>query len=333
MKKCGLLLLCLLLSFTACGTPRDGDPHTRMGVAFDTYYDLTLYGKQETLVHCAALIDQLEGVLSATRQGGELFRINHTDAATVPLESPHLSALLTEALDYAALTDGAFDFTLGQLKELWRIEDEAAPLPTPAQIAHALNNSGYLRVQKKDGLLSRDGAVQLDMGGIAKGYALDQLVALCREEGAAGGILDFGGTVAVFGEKPSGGDYNIGIRDPYVQGADNIGYVTLPCNKTSIVSVAGVYRRYKVVEGKTYPHIFDFQTGYPIDNDLVSVAVVAESGSMADALCTALLVMGKEGAEDFCRRHALDLDFTAVLFTKAGEAVVHGSLPYTPINR
>lgn len=338
------LVLCLsflLFSTTSCakGTPQS----SFSGFAFNTFYDFTVYGEHtKTHSDIKEELASLEHIFSVTDRDALLAVFNESEERTLAVTDRHLAQCLKGALDYARITEGAFDLTLGTLREIWQIADASAPIPTPEEIAFALAHTGYSLVSydEETGIFTRnDTALRLDLGGIAKGYAVEELALMLQHSGASGGIMDFGGTITVFGEKPDGTDFRIGIRSPYEEGG-SAGYVTIRSDTAPItVSVSGLYERFKEIDGITYTHIFDSATGYPLPTEtknpdaLLSAAVVSKSGAQSDALSTALLVMGKEKALAFCTEYAEALQFSAILFGADGEVTVRGAIDYTPLTQ
>lgn len=342
------LSLCFLLIFSAlalCACHEEPiHPQTHAGIAFDTVYAFDIYGESTfTQEDLSDTLSELTDVFSVANEGATLESFNRSESLSLEIENDHLAACLHDAFFYAALTDGAFDATLGALREAWDISGGGSSLPSAEEINLARKNSGYslASFDRQSRILSRQRKeLRFDLGGIAKGYTVELLAKLYRDSGADGGVLDFGGTVTVFGEKPSARSFTVGIRSPYENAASYAGYVTLtpPENSSLTVSVSGLYERYREVDGTVYTHIFDASSGYPLradtedPSDLLSAAVVSENGGMADALSTALLVMGKEKAEAFCERYAESLGFSAILFTADGQTIVCASLDFTPLS-
>ncbi len=342
-KACFMAALAVLSVFSLLGCQKEEKGETHTGFAFDTVYDFRTYGSTELQQSdVQKKLTSLTSALSVIDEGAILKDFNSSKDLTLTVEDGDLSACLSEAFLYAALTDGAFDLTLGSLRELWNIAGDSALLPTDEQIEKALKNSGFSRASfdADKGALTRENPhVYFDLGAIAKGYVAELFADLYRSSGAEGGVLDFGGTVTVFGQKPSKEPFKIGIRSPYGQADSYAGYLTLSPeeNKSLTVSVSGLYERYREVGGVVYTHIFDPESGYPLPadtsdpNDLLSAAVLSENGAMADAFSTALLVMGREKAQDFCARYSEELGFSALLFAADGNVIECGTLDYQEI--
>jgi len=136
-----------------------------------------------------------------------------------------------------------------------------------------------------------DSGMMLDLGGIAKGFAADKAVEIYAQYGVTSALLNLGGNIYAYGQKQDGSDFRIGLRDPF--GGEGEYAAVVSVHDTSVVT-SGVYERYFESNGQTYHHLFDPKTGYPCDNSLQSVTIICTSSTQADALSTALFVMGTE---------------------------------------
>ncbi|MSS15318.1 FAD:protein FMN transferase [Porcincola intestinalis] len=158
--------------------------------------------------------------------------------------------------------------------------------------------------------LTLPSGVQIDFGGIAKGYTSQAVMDIYQKHHLTGGLADLGGNIQVTGNKPDGSPWRVGIEDPADTSA-LLGILTLSEDSTVITS--GGYERYLVdQDGRRYPHIIDPSTGYPVENDLSSVSIICKDGALADGLSTSLCVMGKMKAISFWKAHKDQFDM--VLF-------------------
>ncbi len=229
-------------------------------------------------------VREYELVFSRTDAESELYRINNSDETQFFI-SEHLAAVIERAFCISEITDGAFDFTCGALVELWNITDKESPIPTDEEIKSALLLCGYEKLTYENGLLTRPVGVKIDLGGIAKGYIAEKVTERAIALGAEFGIISLGGNISAFGEKKDGTCFKIGIRSPYSQGI--AGTVEL---ERGYISVSGTYERNKTVDGIFYHHIFDMESGMPVNNGIVGIAIAGEDAILADALSTALFV-------------------------------------------
>jgi thiamine biosynthesis lipoprotein len=205
--------------------------------------------------------------------------------------APHRDILyvIQRSLETSRLTEGAFDVTMGPLIALWREARKAGVPPSQDSVRHALGHVGYsfLEVDTRGGRIRfRRKGMSLDLGGIAKGFALDRAAAALREEGIEQALLNAGGDVVALGGK---GDrpWTIGIRDP----RDPKGLMGTLKVRGMAVMTSGDYERFFLHQGRRYHHILDPRTGYPA-RGCISVTVVGPDATRADALATAAFVLG-----------------------------------------
>lgn len=230
-------------------------------------------------------------------EGSDLYAVNAAAPQGVEV-SDETASLLSRALELAAMTDGAFDPTIGPVSSLWDISGTPR-VPSAQELAEAVKLVGYTGVTLDGNTVTLDRAgMMLDFGGIGKGYAADLAAEIYEKHGVQSALLNLGGNIFAYGQKADGSDFTIGLRDPY--GEDTDYFALLPVSDTSLVT-SGVYERFFVSDGVTYHHLFDPKTGYPADNGLVSVTVVCDSSTEADALSTALFVMGLEKGLEFAQ--------------------------------
>lgn len=213
--------------------------------------------------------------------------------------SAECATLLERAFEISKATDNAFNPCLGSLIELWDGCKRENILPYKADVERLIPCCD-VDLFTLDGLtvLKSSELAKLDLGGIAKGYAAMQAIQLLRENGVTDAMLNLGGNIAVIGESEKNeglGVWSIGIKNPF----DTDDIVGILNASDCFISVSGAYERFFNVDDERYHHILDSSTGYPAKSDIESVAVVTDDGTLADALSTALFVMGFDDALDF----------------------------------
>lgn len=269
------LVLCLLLS--GCGQKEEVAYQTLF--CMDTVMDLRIWGpeREKAMADIVAMLGQLEKTWSVTDEDSALAAYNRGQAQLDDAQR----ALLARAEELCRMTDGAFDPKLGGLVALWGFYDDAYRVPSEAEI--------------------RQGKTQQlwDLGAVIKGYAGDLAVEILKGYDVDRAILNLGGNIQTYGQKPDGEAWNVGIQNP--NGGQHIG--ALAVQGTVAVVTSGDYQRFFESEGKRYHHILDPQSGSPAESGLRSVTVVCAEGMMADALSTALFVMGLEQAVAHWREH------------------------------
>jgi thiamine biosynthesis lipoprotein len=213
--------------------------------------------------------------------------------------NPMTFEVLQQAIRFSKLSDGAFDVTVGPLVDLWRQAGEADETPTEEALAEARAKVGYDKLLLDTKAMTVQFAavgMRIDLGGIAKGYAVDQSVHVMMKRGALGGMVDLGGNIRCFGRPPQQRDcWRVGLQDPNVAPDDLAGPAPLLVLAITDESVAtsGHYRRFVKVHGERQSHILDAHTGRGAAQ-LASVTVIAPDAISADALSTAVSVLGQE---------------------------------------
>ena len=205
--------------------------------------------------------------------------------------------VIEQAKHYASLSNRAFDPTIGPLVDLWNIsgdeEQTRDSIPTDEEIksALALINSDDLELLEDNKVFLKRKGMKLELGGIVKGYAADEVKRIFKENGVESAIIDLGGNIYAMGKKLDGSPWNIGITNPYNPAASFVGI--LKAQDKSIVT-SGDYERYFIYKGKRYHHIIDTNTGYPTENQVTSVSIISDKSIDGDALSTTLFVLGVE---------------------------------------
>ncbi len=295
-------LLASLSLFLGCSSSRASAETSRTDFVLGTLCTVRIVegpkgAKAEKLLDGAfARLRAIEERLSANKEGTELARINEAAGRAALPASDELRLVLGKALEYARLSGGAFDPSIGPLVKLWGIGSDAARLPARSEIEAARRLIDWKAVELDEAAktvrLARPG-MRLDLGAIAKGYAADELKRLLAAGGVKAAIVDLGGNVYALGAKRGGGNWRIGVQVPDPQ-AGRGEYLGIVEGLDMTVVTSGVYERFLEAGGKRYHHILDPATGYPVDNGLVSVTIATASSVDADALSTTLFALGRE---------------------------------------
>lgn len=230
------------------------------------------------------------------RPGSELTVLNDEGKGTT---GPHLSKVIEAALKWASGSEGAFDPTLAALIDLWAVEKGPHPPPAQKEIEETLKLTGYEKVSRTpDGKGFVLGGVKLDLGAIAKGYAVDLAAESLKNDGVSDFLIDAGGDLYISGTK-KGKPWKVGLADPREPGL-----LIMTFNpKEGAVVTSGDYERYFEWEGVRYGHVLDPETGRPAKG-AASVTVWAKNAADADALATALMVLGPEKGLELVAKHA-----------------------------
>lgn len=255
-----------------------------------TIVDAVLYCEKKAGSEAAAQafekIRQIEELAHPSQEGAPLSLIRQAKGANI---NGDLELILGTAMEVARASSGAFDPTLGEVVDLWGFGREDYRLPDPKEIERALENTGYKKVPARQ-CCPKGLAVWFDLGGVAKGYAVDSAVKVLQEAGISAGIVNAGGDLRSFGSHPRRGYWKIGVQDPN-DPQELAGVLEV---REAAVATSGDYQRYFIKDGIRYHHILDPSTGYPAHAGLRGTTVIAPDCATADALATAAFVMGPE---------------------------------------
>lgn len=295
-------------------TPDPNAKSTGVGFYFDTVVYLTLWGAPDGLVdEVWEACKHYENLLSKTIEGSDVSRINASGGKPVQVD-PETYAILKEAKEISRLTGGAFSVTIAPITALWSFTGTASnSVPTDETRLNLLPLVDDQQiVLGEDGTVTLPAGMQIDLGGIAKGYIADKVAAIIREKATAG-IISLGGNVYTVGQKPDGSRFSVAITDPLQPSASKSIIYTQDCT----VVTSGTYERGFNFGGVRYHHILDPKTGWPSQSDLVSATFVMASSMEADALATACIVMGSEKALALAEGRGVD-----ALFIRADGSII-----------
>ena len=244
-------------------------------------------------------LSSIEELMSYHKDDSQISRVNR-DAYKNPIEvTDPLFEVLQKSVEFSRLSNGAFDITVGPLVDLYNAAKEKGFLPAEGQIALAKSKVGFEKLvldeQNKTVKFSVDG-MKLDLGGIAKGYAIDKTIEAIQAKGALGAMVDVGGDIRCFGTPPEDREkWLIALQDPSQPQTDlGISQTTLTMAFTdAAIATSGDYRRFVLIGGEKYSHIIDRSTATAAKG-LSSVTIICPQAITADALATAVNVMGSE---------------------------------------
>ena len=236
-------------------------------------------------------IERVEQALSNYRSSSELSRINANAADSPVTTDPEVFALLARALDYSQRTDGAFDVTVGKLMKAWGFFRGAGRYPSAEELARARAQTGWQNVRLDNRMRSiyfLKRGIELDLGGIGKGYALDRVATLLREAGVKAALISSGSSsIYAIGAPPRKAGWTVSVFDPL----DRTRSLSTVLLKDHSLSTSGSYEKFFRLNGRTYCHIMDPRTGRPVEG-MLQTTVITPEATDSDALSTAVFVMG-----------------------------------------
>lgn len=287
-KGVAILLIILVLVIVVSGVVSTFS-YTATEYALDTMCTISAYGfnSKKAVLESVDKLKELENKLSVHRDNSAISVLNREKINNV---DDDIYNMLETALKVSVDTEGAFDITVKPLVDLWNIKGNG-PVPSAEDIIYRLNSISYknIHLTRNDVKLIGE-ETQIDLGGIAKGYCADAIAKVLTDNGVKSAVIDLGGNVRTIGNK-KGKTWKIGIQDPEGNRGEYFGVLGIS-NKCVVTS--GGYERYFIEDGKVYHHIIDPRTGYSADAGITSVSIIADDGAMADALSTAVYVMGVE---------------------------------------
>ncbi len=327
MKKIFVICLAITMLFsTGCGTGSSSrserNPLQSIDTAMGTVISQSIYVEADEMAAESDVMEEAEyasgaddkitddilqnitnleqKTLSWRLPSSEVYTVN----ASAGLESgislsEDLREILAECLGVSLASDGAFDITIGKVVRLWDIDNWATAeassdyaMPGAEELQNSLQYTGYKKLKLQENTLFLPAEMQLDLGAVGKGIALDSLREyLAENEAVRGAVISVGGSVLTYGEKPDSEPWRVAVVNPTDTGK-NLGYLEL--RGQWCVSTSGDYERYVEVNGTRFHHIIDPATGYPADGDLSSVTVLTDDGLLSDALSTACFILGQE---------------------------------------
>ncbi len=285
MKKIIIFLMTVLAAFfSGC---RQQELHRRTQVMMGTYVEVVSEDSRAPAIVFSE-IQRIEGILSKYKPESEVSELNRNGSVQA---SPELFFILEKSLGFRELTNGAFDITVAPLMDLWGFTDKDFRRPSDPEIKKTLELVGTNKIilNKADNVVKfMLPGMKVDLGAIAKGYAVDCAVKKLKEAGIKSCLINAGGQIFGLGDN-FGRPWKVAVRSPRGEGFS--GYLEL---KDQAVSTSGDYEQYFEKDKRRFSHIMDPRTGYPGDPSIISATVIAADGLTADALSTSIVVLGKD---------------------------------------
>ena len=321
-KKIKALLLLGLVFLGGCGqtsapsvSSAGTDSQSIDLFAMDTAMTLTAYGDHagEALEAAKSEIERLDALFSISSESGDIYALNRDHAATLHGDT---QTLLERALEVSDSTNGIFDCTIEPVMDAWGFTTQNYRVPSADELQQLLTRVDYKQVRQNGSDVSIPVDVQVDLGGIAKGYTSDRIMQVLADNGVTSGIVSLGGNVQALGLKSDGSRWRVAVQDPE-NSEENFAVIEI---EDEAVITSGGYQRYFEEDGTTYHHIIDPRTGTPADSGVISSTIISHDGTLADGLSTSLFIMGVDDALDYWRAHSDEFD--AILMDENGTVYV-----------
>ena len=243
-----------------------------------------------------AEIKRIERLISSWDMASQTSEINKNAGAKAVRVKKELFQLIERAKSISKLTDGAFDISYASMDRIWKFDESMGQMPSDKEIKLSVAKVGAKSIEldaKNNTVFLKKKGMKIGFGAIGKGYAADKAKTLLQERGVSAGIINASGDMNAWGSQPDGTSWRVAIRNPMNK---NKVFALMPLQNKAVVT-SGNYEKYVRFNGVRYAHIIDPRTGYPA-TELISVTVFAPKAEIADALATAVFVMGKEAGID-----------------------------------
>ena len=321
--KLTVLFLSFLLPLCACRTTPT--PTTRTGFAMGSLLTARIYTNADTAESMADSIlkevQMIDACISATDPASEISALNRGESVSLSADTLEL---LQNTLDLCGKLNGKLDITLGAVTDLWGFTGDTPRVPDADMLAAALATKDPDGVTFDGSTVTLAKGQMLDFGAVGKGVACDVACQVIDANYVVPAVVSFGGTVLCYGQKADG-PWTVGVRDPFGPADSYCATIEFTPEwemDCLFVSTSGSYEKTFTEDGKTYHHIIDPDTGYPVETDLVSVTAVGSGGFVCDALSTALFVNGLN--EESLTWVDMYLYGAAFIFEDGGIYVTHG---------
>lgn len=295
MKKFFLIVIIIAAVGALTGCTNRNVQYEASGTKLNTYVKITLYGcgSQKIADKALEMCDYYENIFSRTIESSNLYILNEKGSMDIDTEEDRILAdLINIGIEYGTLTDGALDITIEPVSSLWNFGNDEERVPSQEELDKALSKVDYKNIEITKDSINLNGA-RLDLGATAKGYIADRIKDYLEENGVDSAIISLGGNVLCIGNKPDNSNFNIGIQRPF--GGSNDILTGLSIDGYSVVT-SGVYERYFYEDNVFYHHILNPDTGYPCDNEMTSITIIARSSTECDCLSTGCFVLGPKKA-------------------------------------
>lgn len=299
--------------------------NTVTGQYFNTVNTISAECGRDILESTLVLCECFEGLLSKTREGSDVWRLNHAQGEWV-LISAHTQRILSMALTMYETTNGAFNIAMGKAVNLWHFNDKKQRVPGREELRRALAGADCGRIEQKGDSARLPAGMEIDLGGIAKGYIADEIGAYLRECGVRRAVINLGGNILTIGSKADGTPWQIGLQYPVGDRAKREKYWGLLHSRDNSIVTSGCYERGFWRDGTWYHHILDPRSGMPVQNRVLSVTVRTKDSFLADAVTTPLLILGEREGMELAERYGVEVVYylknNEIVYTRGTELML-----------
>lgn len=305
MKKIIYALIVCILIVSSCisCTNSNNKYYEKSDIVMDTAVTLSAYGanSKEAVEESFKRLKEIDGMASTTIDTSDVYKINNASGKDYVKVHPEILMMIETSIKYSKLSDGAFDITLGPIINLWGIGTDNERLPSDEEIKAKLPLVGYEKIninENDSSVMLKEQGMAIDLGGIAKGFAADEVLKIYKKYNIENGLINLGSSsIYALGKNKDNNKWSVGIKHP--RSDDPNEYMGIVKLSNESLSTSGDYERYFIKDNKRYHHIINPKTGYPVDNGVMSDTIVIDGntpdgGMLADLLTTTVFTLGPE---------------------------------------
>lgn len=287
--------------------------------AMDTYMTFKVYGndRDKALDEIVKRVQELDEIFSIGKDDSDITRLNEDHFIDGQTE---VSDVIKKSLEVSKDTDGAFDITVFPLMKEWGFTSGDYKVVDDSRLEEILKNVDYKNIGVDGEIIELSNNSQVDLGGIVKGYTGDVIAQILSKYNVKAAVVSLGGNIEIYKKKADGKPWKVAIDNPDKnkdKDVNPVGYIEIEdAQSGKAIVTSGDYERFFEKDGVKYHHILDPKTGKSVRNGVRSVTIVSNDGILADALSTALFVMGKDKAYEYWKKHKDEFDYAMILEDK-----------------
>lgn len=290
-----VIIIFSLISIFATGKYEKNEV-IRSGYALGTIINLNACGNkaQKAIDEAFERLNNIDDKMSAFKENSDISKINYGAGTREEVISSDTYFVVKKAVEYSKILEGTFDPTIRPLVKLWSIGTKEEKIPESSEIETTLKLVNYNDVvleESNHSIMLKHKKQALDVGGIAKGFAADEVRDIFLKHNIKSGLIDLGGNIFALGSKEDGSAWRVGIQNPFKSRGEFLGILSVE-NKSIVTS--GNYERYFMKDGKRFHHIIDPKTGYPSESKIISATIISDNSIDGDGLSTGVYILGVE---------------------------------------
>ncbi|MVX64688.1 FAD:protein FMN transferase [Clostridium chromiireducens] len=241
-------------------------------------------------------LNEIDDRMSAFKESSDISKVNLSAGTMAEKVNSDTYFVVKKAIEYSEILEGTFDPTIRPLVTLWSIGTKEEKIPEKSQIEKTLKLVNYNDVifdEENNSIMLKNNNQALDVGGIAKGFAADEVRDIFYQHNIKSALIDLGGNIFALGSKEDGSDWKVGIQNPFKSRGEYVGILSVK-NKSIVTS--GNYERYFMKDRKRFHHIIDPKTGYPSESKIISATIISDNSIDGDGLSTGVYMIGIDKA-------------------------------------